>query len=94
MEKRALIAVAISFIILLVYQYFFIKPVPQEIQKQPVVTEKEKPVSEEPKSSSVPAPSSLAVSKTTGGPSEEKEIKIDRSIFYDPYNKRGDSKTL
>jgi len=81
MEKRALIAVAISFIILLVYQYFFIKPVPQEIQKQPVVTEKEKPVSEETKSSPVPAPSSLAVSKTTGGPSEEKEIKIETEVY-------------
>lgn len=77
MEKRALIAVAISFIILLAYQYLFIKPLPQEIQNQPAVTEKEKPVSEETKSSSVPATSPVAVSKTTSSPSEEKDIKIE-----------------
>jgi hypothetical protein len=43
MEKRALIAVAIAFVILLVYQYLFVKPSPHKIQKQPTVEEKTLP---------------------------------------------------
>ncbi len=75
MEKRALIAVAIAFAILLVYQYLFIKPVPQKIQKQPQVEERGSaltPVTQ-------PAPS--AVSQTKSVPAEEKEIKVETELY-------------
>ncbi|MBM4145873.1 MAG: membrane protein insertase YidC [Nitrospira sp.] len=81
MEKRALIAVAISFVILLAYQYFFIKPMPQEVQNQPVVTEKDKTVPVETQPPSVPSPSPVALSKTKSAPSEEKEVKIETELY-------------
>jgi YidC/Oxa1 family membrane protein insertase len=79
MEKRALIAIAISFVILFLYQYFFIKPEPQQTQKKTEVVKKE---------ASVPVkPLELPVSpKATA---EEKEIKVDTEFYSAVFTTRG-----
>jgi YidC/Oxa1 family membrane protein insertase len=79
MEKRALIAVAISFVILFIYQYFFIKPEPQQVQKKTEVVKKEEPAPEKPVELSVP-PKSTA---------EEKEIKVETEFYSAIFTTRG-----
>jgi len=79
MEKRALIAVAISFVILFIYQYFFIKPEPQQVQKKTEVVKKEEPAPEKPMEFSVP-PKSTA---------EEKEIKVETEFYSAIFTTRG-----
>jgi len=79
MEKRALIAVAISFVILFIYQYFFIKPEPQQVQKKTEVVKKEEPAPEKPAELSVP-PKSTA---------EEKEIKVETEFYSAIFTTRG-----
>src|SRR3990170_2845251 len=71
MEKRALIAVAISFVILFLYQYIFIKPEPQQMQKKTEVAKKEEPAPVK--------PLDLPVSpRTVEG---EKEIKVETEFY-------------
>ena len=45
MEKRALIAVAFAFVILFLYQQFFLEPQPQKVEKHAEVEKKEEPAS-------------------------------------------------
>ncbi len=86
MEKRALIAVAIAFAILLGYQYFFMKTEPQKVQQQPKVEEKAV-------SSVQPSPAAAAplnpVSQKRGVSAEEKEIKVDTELFSAVFTTRG-----
>jgi YidC/Oxa1 family membrane protein insertase len=81
MEKRALIAVAVAFAILVVYQYFFVKPAPHNIQKQPPVEQKKLP----------PAPqaSPAVVSQTKRVPSEERKIKVDTELYSAVFSNNG-----
>ncbi len=79
MEKRALIAVAISFVILFLYQYFFIKPEPRQIQKKAEVVKKEETAPAKPIELSVPP-------KATA---EEKEIKVDTEFYSAIFTTRG-----
>jgi YidC/Oxa1 family membrane protein insertase len=79
MEKRALIAIALSFLLLFLYQYFFIKPEPGQIQKKSEVAKKEEPA---------PAkPVELPVPKRT--PPEEKEIKVETEFYSAVFTTRG-----
>src|SRR4030042_5163419 len=79
MEKRALIAVAISFVILFIYQYFFIKPEPQQVQKKTEIVKKGEPAPEKTVELSVP-PKSAA---------EEKEIKVETEFYSAIFTTRG-----
>ena len=79
MEKRALIAVAISFVILFLYQYFFIKPEPQQTQEKTEVVKKEETVPVKP----LELPASP---KATAG---EKEIKVDTEFYSAVFTTRG-----
>jgi YidC/Oxa1 family membrane protein insertase len=79
MEKRALIAVAISFVILFLYQYIFIKPEPQQLQKKTEVVKKEEPAPVKPLELPVPP-------KATA---EEKEIKVDTEFYSAVFTTRG-----
>jgi len=79
MEKRALIAVAISFVILFIYQYFFIKPEPQQVQKKTEIVKKEEPAPEKPVELSVSAKSAA----------EEKEIKVETEFYSAIFTTRG-----
>jgi len=87
MEKRALIAVAIAFAILLAYQYFFIKPVPQKDQNQPKVQEKAAP------SVHLPSPgtevSSIPVSPEQGVSTGGKELRIETELYSAGFSTRG-----
>ena len=82
MEKRALIAVAISFLILLVYQYFFVSPAPQKAGQQPKVEEQAKPATEEAKAASV----AITPAKTT---SEEKGINVETELYSAVFTSKG-----
>jgi YidC/Oxa1 family membrane protein insertase len=81
MEKRALIAVAIAFAILLVYQYLFVKPSPHRIQKQPKVEEKTLPPA--------PQPPPVVVTRTKRVPSEEKKIKVETELYSAVFSSSG-----
>lgn len=78
MEKRALIAVALAFIILFLYQQFFFRPQPQQISKKAEVTKKVEPP---------PAkPVELPVTKKI---SEEKKIKIETDLYSAIFSTKG-----
>ena len=79
MEKRALIAIAISFVILFLYQYFFIKPEPQQTQKKTEVVKKEEPVPVKP----------LELPVSPKATAEEKEIKVDTEFYSAVFTTRG-----
>ena len=79
MEKRALIAVAISFVILFLYQYFFIKPEPRQIPKKVEAVKKEEPVPVKP----------IELPVSAGTAAEEKEIKVDTEFYSAVFTTRG-----
>lgn len=82
MEKRALFAVALAFVILLLYQYFFVGPQPQQVQKPAKVEKKEEPKAPEPvKPAEISIPKSIA--------SEEKEIKVETELYSAVFTTRG-----
>ncbi len=83
MEKRALIAVAISFVILLAYQYFFTPPAPPKVQQQPKVEEQAAQTPAEAKATP------LAVTPAKNIPSEEKEIRIDTDLYSAVFSNKG-----
>ncbi len=87
MEKRALIAVAIAFAILLGYQYFFVKPEPLKVQPQPKVEEKGAPTIAQP--SPVSPPPSTPVSQKKGVSAEEKEIKVETELYSAVFSTKG-----
>lgn len=73
MDKRTLIAIVLSMVILLGYNYLFMKPAPQKSTKeQAKTTQKEEKKEEAVKPVSVPA---AAV------PSGEKEIKVETDLY-------------
>ena len=75
MEKRALLAVALAFAVLLIYQYFFITPEPQKVQNPAQVEEKQESSPAQP---SVPLP---AITKTAIAPSQEREIRVENELY-------------
>lgn len=79
MEKRALIAIALAFIILILYQYVFLKPTPQQIQKKAPVEKKEEPKPVKPAEFIIP-PKIL---------SEEKEIRVENDLYSAVFSTRG-----
>jgi YidC/Oxa1 family membrane protein insertase len=84
MEKRALVAVAISFAILLVYQYFFVKPVPpQKDQKAQLVEQNTEPASVAPQ----PAPVKVAPAKSIS--SDGKDIRIETELYSAVFTTKG-----
>ena len=84
MEKRALVAVAISFAILLIYQYFFVKPVPPQKVQNPQAVEQ--------KSESAPvAPQALPikVAPMKSITSAEKDIRIETELYSVVFTTKG-----
>jgi len=79
MEKRTLIAIALAFIILLLYQYFFIPPEPQKIQKRAKVEKQKEPKPAKP--AELPVPQRI--------PSEEKELYIETDLYSAVFTTRG-----
>ncbi len=77
---------AISFAILLAYQFFFLKPEPAKVQ-QPQTEEKEKPVS--PADEETPAAPSSTGLPSKAMPSEEKEIKVETELYSAVFSTRG-----
>lgn len=85
MEKRALIAVALSFLILFAYQYFFIKPEPQPQQtKKPLVSEQK---TIEATSNVQPKPS--LETQTKNIIAEEKEIAVETDLYSAVFSNKG-----
>ncbi|MBI4689182.1 MAG: membrane protein insertase YidC [Nitrospirae bacterium] len=71
-EKRTLIAIVLSIVILVGYQYLFVKPVPKQPAKAKVEKKEERP--QEPvKSVSVPT--------AVTAPAGEKEIKVETALY-------------
>ncbi|MGQ9570709.1 MAG: membrane protein insertase YidC [Thermodesulfovibrionales bacterium] len=78
MEKRALIAVGLAFIILFLYQQFFYKPQPQKIQKKAEVTKKEEPLPVK--------TAELTIPKKTA---EGKNIKVETDLYSAIFSTKG-----
>jgi YidC/Oxa1 family membrane protein insertase len=81
MEKRALLAIALSFIILFLYQYFFIKPQPQKVKKEAKIEKKEEP---QPVKPLVEIPAATKII-----PSEEREIKVETELYTAVFTTKG-----
>lgn len=81
MEKKTLLAIALAFAVLLLYQYFFIKPEPQKVRKQAKVEEKEKSIPKE--------PSEITIPKTKIISSEEKEIRVETDLYSAVFTTQG-----
>jgi YidC/Oxa1 family membrane protein insertase len=79
MEKRALIAIALAFVILFLYQQFFSKPQPQKSGKQVEVEKKKEPA---------PA-KAVEVIVPKKAVTEEKEIKVDTELYSAIFTTRG-----
>ena len=73
MDKRTLIAIVLSIAILVGYQYFFVKPVPQK-----PVTEQAKTAQQEEKKQEAVKPVSVPAA---AAPSGEKEIKVETDLY-------------
>lgn len=86
MEKRLLLAIILSFIILIAYQALFIKPKPKEKIASKVITEAE-PESTAPSLPATPAQEAKIAEKAALLPEErieaqkEEEITVDTSLF-------------
>jgi len=88
MEKRALIALGLSFAILMIYQFLFVKPEPQKIPQQSKTVEQEKSVP--PLSESSPSePSSAVMAQKQKILSEEKEVRVDTELYSAVFSSKG-----
>ncbi|MBS1113613.1 MAG: inner rane protein OxaA [Nitrospirae bacterium] len=88
MEKRALIALALSFGILLIYQFLFVKPEPQKVAQQPKAVGQEQTVSPLPESSpDTPSPA-VGVQKQNM-PSEEKKVRVETALYSAVFSSKG-----
>src|SRR5512146_1727869 len=85
MEKRALIAVAIAFAILLGYQFFFMQTEPQQVQQPKAV---EKPASVAQPAPVAPGPSPIIPQERITS-AEEKRIKVDTDLFSAVFSTKG-----
>jgi len=87
MEKRALIAVALSFLILFAYQYFFVKPEPQppQVQKPAPTATVQKNIEPAPEVK----PKTLLDVQTNKLPSEEKEITVETDLYSAVFSNKG-----
>ncbi len=87
MEKRALIAVAIAFLILLGYQYVIIKTEPQKVQQQPTVEEKAVPSAPQPSPATVE--SSTPVSQKKGVSAPGTEVRVETELYAAVFSTKG-----
>lgn len=74
MEKNTLLAIVLTIGILVGYQYFFVKPLPQPAKEQAKAAKKEEQQKEPVKPVSIP----VSVPAT---PSEEEEIKVETELY-------------
>jgi len=88
MEKRALIALALSFVILLIYQFLFVKPVPQKVPQQPKAVEQANPESALPEASSAP-PQPAVMSHKQSISGAEKVIRVDTDLYSAVFSSQG-----
>ncbi len=88
MEKRALIALGLSFLILLIYQFLFVKPEAQRIARQPEMVEQEKAGSNMPAPDpAVPIPAAMAGKQAI--PAVEKMIRVETDLYTAIVSSRG-----
>lgn len=74
MEKRALLAVALAFAVLFLYQYFVVGPQPPQVKKQAKVEKKEVPEESKPV-----MPAEISIPESI--PSKEKEIRVETELY-------------
>ncbi len=88
MEKRALIALAISFVILLIFQFLFVKPAPQKVDQQPKATEEQQSMPAQ--SEALPARGPLTVMKhKQSTPALEKLIRVETDLYSAVFSSSG-----
>jgi YidC/Oxa1 family membrane protein insertase len=85
MENRTLIAIALSMFILIAFQFLVAKQQPPEQQTKPAVTV---PAAKKEAAEKPAAPVAVPVQVETA-PSEEKEIKVENSLYSAVFTSRG-----
>jgi YidC/Oxa1 family membrane protein insertase len=86
MEKRTIIALGLSFVILLIYQFLFVKPDPRKVSQQPEAVQQEHPVSPLPEATPASQPSEVAAREM---PSEETLIRVENDLYAAVFSSRG-----
>ena len=89
MEKRALLAVALAFAILLAYQFFFVKPEPQKPQKQPAATEEQKTAPAEVRPSPAPAAPPATASKARPLTFKAEDVAVNTELYSAVFTSAG-----
>lgn len=88
MEKRTIIAIAIAFAIIFLYQVLYVryfKPEPKKIEKQAKITEQEKP----PIPIETPEPAKTDIAKPVSKNFKEKEIRVETALYSAVFTTRG-----
>ncbi len=87
MEKRTLLAITISIAILLVYQYFFVKPPAPPVTSGNIARESSKePTKEEMKQASANAPASIPKINASEG---EREVVVENDLYTATFSSMG-----
>ncbi|MDA8214713.1 MAG: membrane protein insertase YidC [Nitrospiraceae bacterium] len=82
MDKKMLLAIILSIAILITYQYFFVKPVPQEKAIQETVREESKGTQPIPKAALTPMPKTeISVA--------EKEVRVESDLYTAVFTSKG-----
>ena len=79
MEKRTLLAIALSLAILLIYQYFFLKTTPPPVTEKPVAEKGAVQESAKPPMPSTQSVASVPVPAVVAGPA--KEVTVDNELM-------------
>jgi YidC/Oxa1 family membrane protein insertase len=87
MKKRALIALGLSFIILLAYQFLFVPPDPQKGSQQPKAVEQKQAASPAEVPPSSPSPAVTVQEKAAH--SAEKMIKVETDLYSAVFSSKG-----
>jgi YidC/Oxa1 family membrane protein insertase len=87
MEKRALLALGLSFVILLVYQFLFVPPDPQKSSQQPKAVEQQQAAL--PQEVSPVPPSPAATAQKQQMPTVEKVIRVETELYTAVFSSKG-----
>lgn len=87
MDKRMLLAIILSIAILVIYQYFFIKPVPQPVPQEKAVQETVK--EETKKTEAAPKAAVASIPKTKTVSVVEKEVRVESDLYIIVFSAKG-----
>src|SRR2546425_9588158 len=88
MERRVLLAVVLSFVVLYAYQAFFVPPPPPSLARSSASTTTETPVAQSPAQTASPAVAPTSI-KPVVGESVERDVVVDTATVRAVFTNRG-----